>query len=474
MLYAIGGSSMIGAPFDEVKGFNPPELVARMLGGKVNGRPIRVINLAVLGESIYPQAYKLHLHAAARDRGNPGAVLIYSGHNDGQLPGKPAIASRAWMRAGLWLMRQFTLGGALWIQQRVRLIERHTRSTFHYKLHLRAALNSARDGGLLPVLSTVVGNVTGMGPGLMLPKEKDLLDRFARAEAAERAGKRRRAEALYRGLMADSRTTGYAMFQLAHLRLSQGDIAGARKLYWRAYDVQPLAFRRATRKQNALVRRLARAWKIPLADAVVQFGKAGRHGLPDNSLFSDGHHPNARGYLLLAETMARALASRVGGAVSVPGRSPADTLSREYDCNRACQTRAELNNASWVITVSLDDSRPERQLALARRKVERAARLAGPDQRFSVTFWRATLDALERDQTILSKANSTWLMEHGVLYHAWMDTSVNGCIFLRDLEGLIGRYQQAGVDATTLKELADAARPLKYRCGMHNAVIPIP
>ena len=84
VLYAVGESTLVGEPFSDM--LSLPQLVSDMVGGRIGGRVIEIVNLAERGAGAYAQSLRFGLAVARRDRSVPAAVLIYSGHNEPYLP----------------------------------------------------------------------------------------------------------------------------------------------------------------------------------------------------------------------------------------------------------------------------------------------------------------------------------------------------------------------------------------------------
>ena len=114
-LYAIGGSTVVGEPYNAISGLNFPALASRMLGGRIMGRRIEIHNLAQQGASLYPQTFALRRWLRWRDNTVPAAVLIYSGHNEWLDEAGPSAAHSVWRAAKRGIGRVSWLLGDLWL-----------------------------------------------------------------------------------------------------------------------------------------------------------------------------------------------------------------------------------------------------------------------------------------------------------------------------------------------------------------------
>lgn len=328
-LYAIGGSTTAGEPYEPALSF-PSRVAARIAG------PVALDNLARPGDSTYPQALALAARLRLRNRANPAAVLIYTGHNEHFTePRTVPAAFRAYESVrDLLLYRSLLAGDVLCFVER-RFNARGTRTLETYERHLRRALELSLDAGAVPVIATESSNLNGVEPSVECSRPECL------APLNE--------------------------YRLAKRKEAAGDYAGALAGYWKALDLDPgNGFGRTNTKQNELVRRLAAEYKIPLVDSVALFSAASPHGIIGNTLMSDGHHPNLAGYELLARGFAAALHL----PEAAPGRwvpsDPAVPL---------------MYSGRWLITVSVGHPAPADRMALARKSYEDAARLAPEDFR---------------------------------------------------------------------------------------------
>ena len=324
-LYALGGSTTQGQPFGtEPSPYNFPVVVREMFGGRVQGRPIAVRNLAAGGESIFYQWRRLR--AATAFRRGPGAVLVYAGVEPGgpRPDAESGPAARAW---DWWerrvVSRSFALTDLLylsrearrWAAERLGPSWRWGFSMSSYEFYLQDSAHVARARGLVPVLSTVVCNLADMEPNFALAQRTDPGEGgVAAGRGLERAGRWREALAHYRALAESGPALEpYLHYRMAKCEAALGRWAEARRSYARAADADTQdRFVRPTRAQNEVVRRAAAESGALLSDAAALFERSSRHGLVGRELFMDFHHPNVRGVHLLARSFAEALGPAVG------------------------------------------------------------------------------------------------------------------------------------------------------------------
>ena len=416
-LYAIGESSTFGQPYGPDLAF--PRLVSLMFEERLQGRPIAVKNLGRPGDTIYPQSIELIRALKTRDRRNPAAVLIYSGHNESFAPPSGvSLGDRLYAAFKRAVVYRSLLLSDLFCRLERRLDYRGGRDFAAFDYHTRRAIEAALAADALPVPATVIGNERGVEPNASclghcgpeaLTDEPALRD-FAAARKLEAAGKYADAAALYR----------------------------------RAVDEDPATrFGRAKTETNDYRRSLAREYGIPLVDAVALFEARSPHGAVGDELMSDGHHPNLDGYLLLAAGFADALSSKLGERVR--RRLTAAQALDEADYGPSRQAEALTESGVWLLFVSLDHPGPALRLAAARKRFEAALRL--DRSRWAPWLGLAVAEAAQKNGKLPDP-------DFGDAVRAMVFP--DGCPAAAQLDGYASQLRAAGARATTLKGLADA------------------
>jgi len=364
----MGESTMAGAPFEER--FSLPDLVASTLGGRMGDRPIVVHNLARSGWSIYPLLLELERAVAFRNSSLPGALLIYVGHNEGVLtdhedPGWVASAERSALLGISWIVRDLfeylQATGALPCP----------RGLPRYEKYLRRTIAQARRAGLLPVLFTLPSNLSGIEPGVRSSPE--LLTALQQGDLLERSGQTEAALAHY-WRMADEVRSGAALlaYRAAHCEAALGQYGAARESFWKAVDTDTReTFGRATTAQNAAIREIAIAERVPLIDAVALFEAASANRILGNDLFVDGQHPNLRGYALLAAATARTLAPT--DAPGEPAGTPAARVEDLVELTSQDLCRAFVKSGTWLLATAVHHPWPHDRMDLAEQNFEAAS-----------------------------------------------------------------------------------------------------
>jgi tetratricopeptide (TPR) repeat protein len=408
-LYAVGGSTTEGQPFN--KRMSLPFMVSAMFSGRIEDRPIVVHNLARGGEPIYLQWRRLRRAVACR-RG-PGAVLIYAGVEPGgpqpdELCDPQSRLSRWWERRVC--PRSFVLADLFYLARRV-WPHRNCYSISTYDFYLRQTAALAREHGLTPVLSTVVANMASMEPNFEMDAETDPAEpRVAEGRRLEKAGRLREAIARYSAAASAAEPLRpYLLYRTAKCWQALGRYDQARECYWQAVEEDPKwRFWRPTRAQNDLVRRIATDTGALLADSAALFQRSSPHGLQGAELFMDFHHPDLRGYQLLAAGFSEALGPAVG-------QRPQGRDWSEDELRRRFGIDDDELFASWLRTGALLMECacslypwPEDRIALARRAYAAALTLRPKDRQ--ALLGMALLSAPAARRLLRNREAMAWII----------------------------------------------------------------
>ncbi|MBI5239101.1 MAG: tetratricopeptide repeat protein [Elusimicrobia bacterium] len=379
-LYAVGGSTTQGQPFSRRLSF--PAIVSAMFSDRARGLPIRVRNLGKGGENIGAQWRRLRRELAFRRRGAPGAVLIYAGLE----PGGPWPQAGWAERLSLWFERRVAVR-SFFLTDLVQLVKqsrppRYSRAS--YEFYLRQTVRLAQDRGLVPVLSTVAANLSDMEPSFLGDERTDpalpVVLEGRRLEAARRFPA---AIALYESAAsAGEPARPYLIYRAAKCWQALGRYDQAREGFWRAAEGDAdLRFWRPSRAQNDLLRRIASESGAVLSDAARLFEESAPHGLLGAEFFMDFHHPNLRGYHLLARGFAEALGTALGERPEGAGWDE-EELRRRFSLDDDSLAWSSLTSGRLLLECACTlYPWPDDRLALARRDFAAALRLSPGDSR---------------------------------------------------------------------------------------------
>jgi len=392
-VYVVGESTAYGEPFAPKISF--PMIVSLMLGGTVRGKPIRIINLSKPGSNTGEQYGRLFRELFLRPP-REGVVLIYVGINEDW----PEVQSRCWDRLA---------SRSIVLSRLAALLEAPGRPviSLDYEQRLARLIALARSHGLPVVVSTLVGNVREFAPAVSwrLLLDRELARSLELARREERAGRWRAAARIYEGMRRGEDTDPGVLHRLAYCQFKLGRYGLAGKLYREAIDRG--GTKRPLTGQNEAIRRLAAQRGVALSDAQALFSSAAPHGLPGYELFMDAHHPNLRGYLLLARGFADQAARLLGAAVVRPDLSQAQ-LEAESAFSQADQQAVYASRFIWFCGEAYERAGRDETLAMAARYLDLVERGAGHKS----PAYRFLLALLERDAPMVVQQ----LADSGALY----------------------------------------------------------
>jgi tetratricopeptide (TPR) repeat protein len=351
--FVLGGSTAAGFPYG--KWASPAGILEQRLRREHPGREIEVVPVAMSAIN----SWSLADFTAEVLAHEPDAVLIYAGHNEylgvlgvgsafgGGSPAatrlvmtlqririlalglraiaalRPAPAASngepATLMARIAAERRIPLGSGLY-EAGIRQFEGN----------LERMLSRYAKRGIPLFIATLVSNERDQAPFMPVPPagvtDAAWRARFDAAIALLEAGDLAAAEAAAAAMLADSPNSGEGHYLEGCLLLARGDAQAARQAFLAAKDRDALRFR-APEAFNEVIRAAATRHAASLVDVQAAFAEASPERIVGDKLMLEHLHPNADGYLLLAERFHAAL--RAAGLPG-PGRpSGTDAARRE-------------------------------------------------------------------------------------------------------------------------------------------------
>ena len=334
-IVVIGGSSALGHPYDPW--LSVGQIVAWQLRNEVSDRRYSVEVLAKLGASL-EDMHKI----LAGLKYKPDAMMIYSGHNeftarfeeerDPWLDEEPRSAwlyplYRASLHSAFCRMVYETISKNRLDGPPPRINRHHlidppqcspseaAEVLANFRRRLEAIVAYCERIGTLPILMIPPSNEGGLEPSRsVLPATASAADRrwvaatFEAARAAE-AGDAARSETLYRAIIAREPGFAEAHFRLARLLEKARKYDEASRHYVLARDADGLPIRCTTVFQD-VYREVAARHDCVLIDGPAVLRAASPHGILDDHMIQDAHHPTLTGATVLAEAVARAVRTR--------------------------------------------------------------------------------------------------------------------------------------------------------------------
>jgi hypothetical protein len=364
-IVVLGGSAALGEPYRPWVSVG--QIVAWKLQEAIPDRRFVCQILAWLGDSLEKQHVKL-----AGLKQKPGAVIIYSGHNE--------FAARFGEERDPWLgwaprsslFRQLELAAMISpfcrlchevknanridappLAGRHHLIDppicgawEKAEIVAEFGRRLEAIVAYCERIGALPILIVPPANEAGYEPSRStLPPDvpKSEPDRLA-AEFAHARGEESRdpaaSAARYEAILARHPQFAEAHFRLARLLEHRGRFGLAAEHYLAALDCDGLPIRCPAALRAAYVQVSQRHPACVLIDGRREMAATSANGLIGDEMIQDTHHPTLRGYVTLASAVLRALAQRP----SFEGRL-AVTLPLDV---QACGARFAMGPDQWA------------------------------------------------------------------------------------------------------------------------------
>ncbi len=344
-IFVFGGSAAFGLGYSRQGTFS--ELLERLLSGLQPGHEPEVINCSLVGMAS-EQVFEMAIEVLADF--SPDLLIVYSGNNEFyEIPGR--IASSRFLSPGI-------LGAHIWLTCHSRFyffmkkaaetliskyrpetedgeekaseadperadrvkgvlgetIEKNYRSLKLllgqvYRHNLVKIARAARAGGTPLLLCTVASNLADYDhpPSLRLRESQDLREEVERAEGmiarGEHAGALEVLEGAGRELSGEARIT----FLRARCLEELGRMDEARRLYEQANEEDFQSPNRAKTSFNGIVADVAEGTGAIFVDVAGLFARQSPDGIVGENLFFDYCHPNARGHLLIAYGLGRAV-----------------------------------------------------------------------------------------------------------------------------------------------------------------------
>lgn len=391
IFYTVGGSVAFGEPYGDKISF--PKIAAYMFDNRIKGRDIKIVNLARSGMSLEYGYWRLFKELTVRPRAD-GLLLIYAGIND--VPGKgPDPGFKAWriIQYSIVLSKlQYLLGGMSGFPGRYFTVKNSQKK---YEFRLKKIINLAQRHGLEVIISTLAGNIREFDTkDKSIYGSKKIMDLIRRARRQEEAGNIGKAVKTYEDIQ-KKRPGGlpYVYYRLGNCYEELGAHAEARENYWKALEDSDQL--RPNLLQNRTIRRLAEEKKIELADVKKAFEEESPHGLMGYNLFIDAHHPNIRGYIIMAREFAKKIKAVTGCDIRNT-EVTRQAVIKDFKFSDADLFRVYISRVQWFCSIAENGNEREERLKRAEYYLDKAVEL-DPDNPL-VYLWRFMLASFRKDE----------------------------------------------------------------------------
>ena len=296
-IYVLGGSTSVGYPYAPEVDFG--KLIGHFFGGRINGKPVRVVNLAGLSRPVDHSLKRLEEVPA-----NASLILLHAGHNE------YLARRRAWFAD--WHSH---LGGAPRPFGRPAFPARTRRRVLEgYQGTLAAILKRARTMNVPIIVSTAACNQRDWPPnGSAIGRRRNaprLGTLLRRASAcAARGDLPGGAEAAQEALRLEP-DFAQGHWLLGQFLGRQGRLEEASGHFQRAVDLDVSPTRSSSAENDALRAVCAEAG-VPVVDLDALLTAASTGGAPGYETFDDNCHPNLEALATLAEGFCRVMKAQL-------------------------------------------------------------------------------------------------------------------------------------------------------------------
>ena len=324
-IYYFGESSMWGEPYIDTI----PVLVEKMLGGKINNKEIKWVNMASPGIGYCEVDRRLKQIVNNKNIYFPSLIIIYSGHNeflqyqDGigfsfqgnktNWMGKAVLESRlAHKIAQIFKIYKLEIDDRKFFDKPVVSIEWYSETINKYVNMVNSTISYLQENEVPVIVSTVVGNYADFEPNRSVftaneLKKNEFKNYMDKGLELTKQGKTEEALFSYqKALKIDDKfaETHYRLGQI-YRKLGHNDKAWTEFMLAVDNDMMPL---RATSVQNDFIRNIRESSYVKVIDPVMYLKQSSMKDTIGYNYFFDGIHPNLEGYRLISEMFAKKIA----------------------------------------------------------------------------------------------------------------------------------------------------------------------
>lgn len=386
-IYYFGESTMEGAPFKNII----PQLIEGMLSAHVDGKELRWINMAQSGMDFEDTEKKIYLILQHKDIFHPSLIVIYSGHNEflkyhdgwgftfsktypsyiNMLVSKSNVVRAI---AEIFKIYKLEIDDRAFFDTPLFPLEEYDGVIHTYTQKMSNTLALLKESNIPVIISTQVANYADWEPNrsVFCKNESDrseFQNHMQEGLESEQGNDINNALVAYKNALLLCNTFAETYFRLGKIYQHLGFVDDAWTSYRNAVDLDRMPMR-ALSSQNNFIRSLSREKIVYVVDAEEYLRKNAEDGLIGYNLMIDGHHPNLKGYLLLAELFTSAIQKIYPSArfetFSEPETKKLITpTTNDYDS-------ALLDRAEWLIRLSTWTYNPDRRLNKAEEYIDQS------------------------------------------------------------------------------------------------------
>ncbi|MDB5283620.1 MAG: hypothetical protein JWO06_2695 [Bacteroidota bacterium] len=352
-IYMVGESTAEGIHYE--KDISPAKLVAYQFNGTIDGKTIEIVPLAKSGATF--QYHYLHFLSEVLFRPHKnGLVLVYAGINEATENTPPSNDFDTWK----------LIQGSLLLSNLYYLYEPFQCCPQKYEYHYRKLMKFCNQRHYKMVVSQLVGNIADFEPDitskddLLFPDNLNLLHQAKQALAQKDFSQ---AENVFNILSSKTcRQNAHLLYYRGRCKYEQGQYDSAEILINQAPEISNyLGF---ARWKNDIIEKVALDENVPVAHCFNRFLDSSEHRLPGYDLIDDAHHPNLRGYCIMANEISSEI-SKIYGDKIRQRLSPSDVV-KEFKFSSESFAHSYYRLTEWYIFECLKTK--ERDARLSRLK----------------------------------------------------------------------------------------------------------
>ncbi|MFC2092058.1 hypothetical protein ACFLTD_04725 [Elusimicrobiota bacterium] len=381
-IYMVGGSTSFGEPFGPK--ISVPKIVSYKFNEKIGDKEIKIVNLAWRGRELEHGYWRL-FGSLYKNPGRNGVLFIYAGINDNVWKGQKDQATFFWRM----IQRSVVLSKLTYLLRAGKRDLKNSPERYIYRMNKTIRL--AKYYGLEVAVSTLVGNITEYGPDGNIGGSTDTYELYNKGRNLEAARKYPDAIDVF-GKLLEKRFVNLKClyYHLGRCHRGLGEYDTAREYFWKVVDLGGEI--RPNRFQNGLIRELASANQIELVDSIRNFEQASENAMLGYDLFYDAHHPNLKGYLILAEGFADALSRLTKQEVKRPVVNESD-LTGEFGFADSDYFNVYISRVLWLCANMTRAAEKSERIERARYYLEKANKINSGDSRIYLSeFLLAVMD----------------------------------------------------------------------------------
>ncbi|MDB5283431.1 MAG: hypothetical protein JWO06_2506 [Bacteroidota bacterium] len=382
-VYMVGESTAEGVQYQDK--ISPAKLVAYQFGDSLAGKPIEIISVTKSGPPLEFHYFRLFFELLFRPHKN-GLVLVYSGINEATGNTNPTPDFEFWK-----IIQHSIVLSKLYYMYRPH---NNCPQKFEYRYHQLMRLSKQHHYTM--VVSQLVGNIGNYDPevtredDLMLPENREALHIGKRLFST---GKFKEADSIFEGLGAKfSSEQAHLLYFRGRCKYEQGQYDSAAIFLNRAPEIH--SYIGFARWKNKIIEQVAAEENIPVAHVFNRLMDSSEHQLLGYNLINDAHHPNLKGYCLMADEISQEVSKLYGDKIKRV-LTP-EIVEEHFKFDDKFYASVYYRLVEWFIFECVETQ--ERDLRMARLKFY-LAKYEGLDPKNNILFlWKAIIAVLENNQ----------------------------------------------------------------------------